>query len=149
MSRTDILLVNFVKFKKCETFVFYWGASFQLNQCCQLINQFLKILGLHLTGRQKGNFFIFHFFILMIFCQRSYKKITFFLKTDVKSSYNLLRSHKNLRSKNFSLRNDCLLKYFVHFHGNAFSLVIFTKWKNYCNSSFKDAYKMCCCYLFY
>ena len=97
----------------------------------------------------KRQFFIFHFFILMIFCQRSYKKITFFLKTDVKSSYNLLRSHKNLRSKNFSLRNDCLLKYFVHFHGNAFSLVIFTKWKNYCNSSFKDTYKMCCCYLFY
>ena len=50
---------------------------------------------------------------------------------------------------NFRQWNGGPLKNFLILHGNAFSLFIFIKWKNYFNLPFNDTYKMCCCHLFY
>ena len=48
---------------------------------------------------------------------------------DIKSSYKLLLSHKDLRSRNFWQWNDGPLKIFKNLYGNAFSLLVFIKGK--------------------
>ena len=48
---------------------------------------------------------------------------------DIKSSYKLLLSHKDLRSRNFWQWNDDPLKIFKNLYGNAFSLLVFIKGK--------------------
>ena len=114
-----------------------------------MVNDFSKVLGLDLTGRRKWNFFIFHFDdFLTTFTKSLLKKPPAFI-TDLKSSYKLLLSHKDLRSRKFWQWNDGPLKFFWILHGNTFSLFIFIKWKNCCNLPFNDTYKMCCCHLFY
>ena len=97
-------------------------------------------------------FFCFSYFhfddFLATFTKILMKKPPVFT-TYIKSSFKLLLSHQNLRSRNFWQWNDSPLKIFWILHGNALSLFVFSKWKNYCNLPFNDTYKMCCCHLFY
>ena len=67
---------------------------------------------------------------------------------DIKSSYKLLLSRKDLRSRNFWQWNDGPLNIFKNLYRNAFSLFVFIKRKNHCNVPFNDTYKMCCFHLF-
>ena len=66
----------------------------------------------------------------------------------VKSSYKLLLSHKDLRSRNFWQWNDSPLNIFKNLYVNVLSLLVFINWKNHCNVSFNDTYKMCCSHFF-
>ena len=62
--------------------------------------------------------------------------------TDIKSYHKLLFSCKDLRPRNFRQRKDGPLKFFGNLHGDAFLLLIFIKWENYCNVLLTDKYKM-------
>ena len=63
---------------------------------------------------------------------------------NIKSSYKLLLSHKDLRSRNFWQWNDGPLNIFKNLYGNASSLFVLIKRKSHCNVSFNETYKMCC-----
>ena len=66
----------------------------------------------------------------------------------IRSSYKLLISHKDLKSRNFWQWNDGPLNIFKNLYWNVFSLFVFIKRKNHRNVPFNDTYKMCCCHLF-
>ena len=86
--------------------------------------------------------------ILTSFAKNLMEKWHVFI-TNIKSSYKFLLSHKDLRSRNFWQWNDGPLIFFAKLNGNAFSLFIFIKWKNYFISLFTGTDKMYCCHLLY
>ena len=96
--------------------------------------------------------FYFSFFnfddFLTTFAKNLMKKWYVFI-TDIKSSYKFLLSHKDLKSRNFWQWNGGPLNFFAKLNGNAFSLFIFIKWKNYFILLFTDTYKTYCCHLLY
>ena len=105
----------------------------------------MKIFRICLTGRQKRNFFIFHFidfdYFLTAFAKDPMKRPPVFM-TDIKSSYKLLLSHKDLRSRNIWQWNDGLLNIFKNWYGNAFPLFVCNKRKTRYNVLFNDTYKI-------
>ena len=102
-------------------------------------------------GPSKMLLFYFSFFdfanFLTAFAKNLMKRPPVFI-IDIKSSYKLLLSRKDLRSRNFWQWNDGPLNIFKNLYGNEFSLFLFIKQKNHCNVPFNDTYKMCCWHLF-
>ena len=87
----------------------------------------MKSFCIHLTGRQNATFY-FSFFdfdnILTAFGKDLMKKPPVFM-IDIKSSYKLLLSYKDLRSRNFWQWKDGPLNIFINLYGNAFPLHCF------------------------
>ena len=81
-------------------------------------------------------------------CEKSYERTTRFFIA-IKNLYDLLLSHKDLRSRNFWLWNDGPLNIFHNLLWNAFLLFVVIKPKNRCNVSFNDTCKIHCCFLKY
>ena len=106
----------------------------------------MKSFCIDLTGRQNATFY-FSFFdfdnILTAFGKNLMKKPPVFM-IDIKSSYKLLLSYKDLRSKNFWQWKDGPLNIFINLYRNAFSLFVFIKQKSHCKVSFNDTNKMFC-----
>ena len=88
------------------------------------------------------HFLFFHFYnFLTSFVKNLMKKPPVFIR-DIKSCHKLLFSCKDLRPRNFWQRKNGPLKFFENLRGDAFLLLIFIKWKNYCNVLFTDTYKL-------
>ena len=102
-------------------------------------------------GSSKALLFYFSFYdfdgFLTAFAKNLMKRPPIFM-IDI-SSFELLLSHKGLRSRDFWQWSNDLLNISENLHGNVFSLFVFIKRKNYCNVPFNDTYKMCCCHLFW
>ena len=101
-------------------------------------------------GSSKTLLFYFSFFdfddFLTAFAKNLMKRSPIFM-TDI-SSFKLLLSHKDLRSRNFWQWNDGPFNISENLYRNAFSLFVFIKRKNNCNLQFNGTYKMCCRHFF-
>ena len=102
----------------------------------------MKIFHICLTSRQKRYFFIFRFInfddFLTAFVKNLMKRPSVFM-IDIKSSYKLLLSHKDLRSRNIWQWNDGL----KNLYGNTSSLFVFIKRKKLLQHDIKMIHIKC------
>ena len=111
-----------------------------------LINKWIfENFSYRFDGPSKMLLFCFSFLdfddVLTTFAKNLMKRPAVFT-IDIKSSFKLLLSHKELRTRNFWQWNDGPFNIFKNLYGNAFSLFVFIKPKNHCNVPFNDTYKM-------
>ena len=133
-----LLITNIFKFYKYQTF----GLMKMHNMCKSCFSNNIFSLWKRLTGRRKYFFFIFVFSLYPNFKKPLSKILQWILR--VLSNFYYVTSVSDLHIFN----NEIHFWFFWNLHGYGSCFLIFSKWKEYYNLPFDDAFKIYCCALY-